>query len=146
MWPVVKKSVLHSPIILCFIECLQRSSISRSSSQKYLCDICTAFNNADNEGKENLRRKYNQYLKEKELSREEKNIDKLTSEALIDVYDLKAVVQLPMGDVSLVYYKCKLSVLNFTMYNLKLNTCESFVWDEGNGYRGVNELGSCVLK
>lgn len=35
--------------------------------------------------------------------------------------------------------------MNFTIYNL-YNSCTCYVWDESNGNRGVNELGTCVLK
>ena len=54
-------------------------------------------------------------------------------------------MQLPKGDVSVFYYKSKLNVLNFTIYNAKTNACNCYIWDETNGNRGVNEIGTCVL-
>ena len=36
-------------------------------------------------------------------------------------------------------------MFNFTIYDLKTNSCECYTWDETNGHRGVNELGTCVL-
>jgi len=54
---------------------------------------------------------------------------------------LQAIQQLPKGDVSVFYYKSKLNLLNFTIYNL-YNSCTCYVWDESNGNRGVNELGT----
>lgn len=36
--------------------------------------------------------------------------------------------------------------MNFTIYDLQTNNCECYVWDESHGHRGVNELGTCVLK
>lgn len=53
-------------------------------------------------------------------------------------------MQIPKGDVSVFYYKSKLNVFNFTIYDLKENSCECYVWDELTGQRGVNELGTCV--
>lgn len=41
--------------------------------------------------------------------------------------------------------KSKINVFNFTIYDLKSNECKYFVWDEFNGHRGVNELGSCIF-
>lgn len=79
------------------------------------------------------------------MSRSEKASDKVSSNAAVAVYDLQAVFQVPKGDVSLFYYKSKLNVLNFTIYDLKSNNCECYVWDDSSGHRGVNELGSCVL-
>lgn len=37
-------------------------------------------------------------------------------------------------------------ILEKELFDLKTNECECFVWDESNGHRGINELGSCVLK
>lgn len=120
-------------------------NISFFAPKKDLCETCVAFDNAEGEEKQSLEEKYNQHLIEKNLSREEKKTDKENSNAVVVVYDLQAVMQLPKGDVSLFYYKSKLNVFNFTMYDLKSNACDCFVWDEGNGHRGVNELGTCVL-
>lgn len=89
---------------------------------------------------------YDQHLHEKTLSRIEKQRDKEDANAVVAVYDLQAVVQLPKGDVSVFYYKSKLNALNFTVYDLQSNKCDCFVWDESQGHRGVNELGTCVLK
>lgn len=44
------------------------------------------------------------------------------------------------------YYKSKLNVLNFTIYNLQTNSVECYVWDESNANRGVNEIATCVYK
>lgn len=55
-------------------------------------------------------------------------------------------MQIPRGDVSAFFYRSKLNVFNFTIYDLRTNDCECYVWDEANGHRGVNELGSCILK
>ena len=53
-------------------------------------------------------------------SRQEKNKDKTEGDAIVAVYDLQAVMQLPQGDVSTFYYKSKLNVLNFTIYDMKM--------------------------
>lgn len=113
--------------------------------KKDLCATCVSYDNAGEEEKENLKAKYDEHLMEKQLSRTEKKHDKENASGLVAVYDLQAVVQLPKGDVSLFYYKSKLNVFNFTIYNLKTNSCECYIWDETNGHRGVNELGTCVL-
>lgn len=120
-------------------------NISFFSPKKDLCETCCAYENTENEEKKRKKEYYDQHLVEKELSRKEKKYDK---EELIDtqvaVYDLQAVMQIPKGDVSVFYYKSKLNVFNFTIYDLKSNECECFVWDESNGHRGVNELGTCI--
>lgn len=54
-------------------------------------------------------------------------------------------MQFPKRNISVFYYTSKLNVFNFTIYDLKGNECECFVWDESNGHWGINELGSCIL-
>lgn len=64
----------------------------------------------DEEEKVNKRDEYQNHLNEKQLSREEKMKDKENKNAVVAVYDLQAVMQLPNGNVSAFYYKSKLNV------------------------------------
>lgn len=126
----------------------QEYNISFFVPKKDLCETCVAYENATDEDKSLLKEKFDQHLVEKDLSRHEKKRDKELDKIneIVAVYDLQAVMQIPKGDVSVFYYKSKLNVLNFTIYDLKTNECECYVWDESNANRGVNELGTCVLK
>lgn len=123
-------------------------NLSFFQPKKDQCETCVAYENAPEAEKANLKAKYDQHLVEKELSRKEKENDKQTlmGKALLSVYDLQAVMPLPKGDCSAFYYSSKLNVLNFTICDLHKKTTECYVWDESNGHRGANELGSCVLK
>lgn len=121
-------------------------NISFFTPKKDLCETCCAYDNAEGEEKEKKKEYYDRHLVEKELSRNEKKHDKEEVDAAVAVYDLQAVMQIPKGDISVFYYKSKLNVFNFTIYDLKSNECDCFVWDESNGHRGINELGSCVLR
>lgn len=122
-------------------------NISFFVPKKDLCEICHVYENADVTEKQGLQATYDTHQKEKRLSRLEKERDKNVTEphVLIAVYDLQTVVQLPKGNVSLFYYKCKLNVLNFTIHDISNKISDCYVWDESNGNRGVNELGSCVF-
>lgn len=82
------------------------------------------------------------------LSREEKKKDKekMDSNVIVYVYDLQAVMPIRKGEILAFYDKSKLNIYNFTIYDLKTNDCECYVWEEANGHRGVNELGTCLLK
>lgn len=56
-------------------------------------------------------------------------------EFTVAVYDLQTVMQLLRGgNASQFYYKSKLNVLNFTVHNLKNGCCNSYIWDENNGF------------
>lgn len=123
-------------------------NLSFFKPKKDQCETCVAYENAPETDKVNLKENYDQHLVEKELSRKEKECDKqaLVGKALLAVYDLQAVMPLPKGECSAFYYSSKLNVLNFTITSLLEKTTECYVWEESNGHRGANELGSCVLK
>ncbi|XP_045491096.1 uncharacterized protein LOC123690980 [Colias croceus] len=120
-------------------------NISFWSPKKDQCEDCAAYNNA--EDKEPLKSKYDSHLEEKDLVRKEKQFDKenANGKCIIAVYDLQAVMPCPRGDVSNFYYISKLNVLNLTIYELGSKDVNCYVWHEGEGGRGVNEIGSCVL-
>ena len=122
-------------------------NISFYTPKKDQCELCTAYTNASAEDKEKLNIKYEKHQKEKELSREEKNTDKLkvSKNYVVAVYDLQAVLPCPRGDVSVFYYKSKLNTFNFTITELTTKNTECYVWHEGEGKRGVEEIASCVL-
>ena len=121
-------------------------NISFYTPKKDQCDVCTAFENATETEKDDMKESYDLHHREKELSRTEKARDKEKKDCAVAVYVLQAVMQLPKEEVSVFYYKSKSNILNFTIYNLKSNACNCYIWNESNGHRGVNELGTCVLK
>lgn len=88
---------------------------------------------------------YEEHLNQKELSRIEKQTDKEAGD-YVAVYDLQAVLPCPKGNTSSFYYVSKLNVFNFTIYDIKTNSVTCYVWHEGQGHRGANEIGSCVLR
>lgn len=122
-------------------------NISFFVPKKDQCELCFAYENAEDH-KTELKEKYEEHISEKELSRIEKSSDKEATppNTIVAVYDMQAVLQLPKGDVSVFYYKSKLNVMNFTIFNLIDNNCDCFVWDESCANRGANELGTCVLR
>lgn len=121
-------------------------NISFFEPKKDQCETCVTYSNSTEEEKALKTEEYETHLKEKNLSRIEKEKDKANANIITAVYDLQAVMQLPKGNISTFYYTSKLNVLNFTIFNLKSKDVSCFVWDESDGKRGVNEIGSCVLK
>lgn len=88
--------------------------------KKDLCDLCMTFENASAEQKEQLKYQIDVHLKEKQLSRGEKDTDRqnISASKKVVVYDLQAVMQCPNGDISSFYYKSKLNSFNFTLTEL----------------------------
>ncbi|XP_050301495.1 uncharacterized protein LOC126739741 isoform X1 [Anthonomus grandis grandis] len=107
-------------------------------------DQCTAYKA---EKKKELE-EYNRHLQEKEKSREEKLRDKelIFEEFVVACYDLQAVMTIPNGEASTFYYKSKINCLNFTICELGIDQTECHFWDESDGQRGANEIGTCVLR
>ncbi|CAK1598252.1 unnamed protein product [Parnassius mnemosyne] len=119
-------------------------NISFFVPKKDQCDLCTAYKNADI--KQDLEDKYQTHLKEKNESRLEKEKDKKINESIVSCYDLQAVMTVPKGEISVFYYKSKINCFNFTISELRKDHTECYFWTEVEGQRGVNEIGTCVLK
>lgn len=63
-------------------------------------------------------------------------------------FELKAALPTPKGDVNSFYYKSRLKSYNFTVCQLetkRLGPVQCYFWYEGEGKRGSNEIGSCLL-
>lgn len=120
-------------------------NISFFTPKKDQCELCISYENSDTGEKVKLQEKYDTHLKEKKLSRLEKEIDK-KSNCVTAVYDLQAVLPCPLGNASSFYYVSKLNVFNLTVYNLQTsNDVQCYVWHEGQANRGANDIGSCIL-
>lgn len=138
----------------------KRFNIGFFQPKKDQCDLCLSYDNAIGHSKDQIKEAYDLHLKEKQLSREAKKMDKsqIGDNKKLIIYDLQAVMQAPRGEISSFYYKSKLNSYNFTISELakedpevgKLNSryanVECFFWSETEGNRGAVEIGSCVLK
>lgn len=60
-------------------------------------------------------------------------------------YDLQKIMTPPKSNVSIMYYLSKLSVWNFTVFELGVAQGHCFVWNETIGNRGSNEISSYVF-
>lgn len=88
--------------------------------KKDQCDTCEAYKNSTGEEKSKMESEYMSHQEEKELSRMEKAADKKKLDAkdsniILAVYDLQAVMAVPMGETSSFFYKSRLNCFNFTV-------------------------------
>lgn len=91
--------------------------------KKDQCDQCEAYKNATEDQKVQLETKNKEHLEEKDLSRKEKEKDKERAknhEIVLVVYDLQAVMPIPVGQTSAFFYKSRLNCFNFTVSILLL--------------------------
>ncbi|CAI6371602.1 unnamed protein product [Macrosiphum euphorbiae] len=103
-------------------------NISFCVPKKDQCSHCESYKNSDEVEKVHKDEKYQLHLSEKNLSRTEKENDKHLasndinrSNILLACYDLQAVLPTPRVEVSVFYYKSKLSTYNFSISDIVEN-------------------------
>lgn len=87
-------------------------NISFFTPKKDACEDCTAYINASESHKEEMKDCYENHLMERDLSRIEKTIKKEAknkSSLIVAVYDLQASLPCPKGEISTFYYVSKLN-------------------------------------
>ncbi|CAG9791489.1 unnamed protein product [Diatraea saccharalis] len=104
-----------------FDKIFKENNLSLYQPKKDQCDTCCAFK-AGNISEDI----YRSHVIRKEAAREEKKKDKdrtLAREVHVFTHDLQSVKLCPMLQASTLYYKTKLCVHNFTLYNLATKMC-----------------------
>lgn len=96
-------------------------------------------------------RVFEDHIRDKDRAQAEKQIDKENSSkdetSIMATFDMQSILQLPTSQVGPLYYKRKLTLHNFTIYECKKpNKGFCYLWPETAGKRGANEIGSCVLR
>lgn len=59
-------------------------------------------------------------------------------------FDFQKVHSCPHAETSILYYKRKLNVFNFTVFEMGQKIGRYYMWHEGIAKRGANEVASCV--
>lgn len=128
-----------------FMEVFSGMNISLFSPKKDQCDICAAHsvgNITDGE--------YSEHCQQKEKARSEKSHDKEDAikdqSKLVYTMDLEAVMLCPLLKASALYYKTKLAVHNFTLFNLADKSATCYVWHEGEGGLVASVFATLISK
>lgn len=124
-----------------FFQEFDAMNLSLFSPKKDQCDVCCAFkvgNIAEDV--------YKAHREKKERAREEKTADKnnLDPETSVFTFDLQAVLLSPSLKASALYYKTKLKVHNFTLYDIRNNDGYCYIWHECEGGLSANEFCSIL--
>ena len=98
--------------------------------RKDQCDVCISANHGNTD-----EATYQAHLHAKNEAREEKAKDKKSESPETSVWtvDVQAVLLCPRTKASALYYKTKLQVHNFSLFNLKTREGYCYVWDETEG-------------
>lgn len=118
------------------------------------CNKCDTFKAkieyVDSSDPEYVRLKDEQQIhhEKADLAYKSKDSDKnfATSNANIKMYtfDLQQCLPTPYLTTSVSYYKRQLNTYNLTIHDCVTNTAYCFMWHEGEGRRGANEIASCL--
>ncbi|CAG9793084.1 unnamed protein product [Diatraea saccharalis] len=110
--------------------------------KKDQCDTCCshkAGNVSDTD--------YQLHLIRKTEAQSQKDKEKTETDASVEVFtmDMQSVLLCPYLKASALYYKMKLKVHNFTIYNLKSKEGFCFLWDESEGGLTADEFSSILV-
>lgn len=120
--------------------------------KKDQCDLCTRYKFLAKDSPEEIamRPLIIEHLDRSEQARKLMKIDKnvaITDKTVCAVsFDLQQAMDLPHSLVGIWHYKRKISLYNFTIYDLSTKEGFCHVWDETKGKRGSDEIGSCLLR
>lgn len=116
-----------------------KKNLSLYQPKKDKCDVCVAFETQNIEKHE-----YDHHITLKNEARQEKNNDKSSNNEVFTM-DLQSVLLCPKSNVSSLYYKTKLIVHNFTIYDIKRQKGYCFLWNETEGRVTANEFSSIIV-
>ena len=71
---------------------------------------------------------------------------KKSEKTLVACFDLQKVLLLPHSNVGILYYKGKVKILNFTVYDMATFQGYCHIWNETIARKGADEVASCLLK
>ena len=120
-------------------------NLSLYHPRKDQCDTCCSYK-AGNLPEE----KWATHRRRKDSARDAKQKDKemgmsAQSKTLVVTVDLQALLLCPRLEASALFYKTKLGVDNFTIYNMNNSDVLCYIWHEGEGGLTANEFASCIV-
>lgn len=122
---------------------MTNKNVSLFLPKKDQCDLCCSYT-AGNLSESD----YLAHIEKKNDARDEKSKDKLNAiqqKCIVLTMDLEAVKLAPNMKASALYYKTKLAVHNFTIYNLATHHCTCYWWNESEGDLVASTFASCVV-
>ena len=122
-----------------FHDIFDELNLSLFRPKKDECETCVAYRTGNLE--ENA---YLDHVQFKDEAREEKTADKSDPTKKVFTVDLQSVLLSPKSNVSALYYKQKLIVHNFTIYELKTHKGYCFIWHEAEGGVCANEFATIL--
>ena len=118
--------------------------------RKDQCAVCAKRNAI--QGDAEKMKAYEDHILQKDRAQAEKDMDKVRSRSdesfVMSTFDMQSILQLPVSESGPLYYKRKLILHNFTIYESSADKQQNafcFLWNETHGKRGANEIGTCIF-
>nr|CAI5819112.1 unnamed protein product [Callosobruchus analis] len=124
-------------------------SLSFHHPKKDQCSLCMTYRQGTVEQKRAIETVFVEHTNQKNAVRQKKDKVKELSKTYPNiiasaVLDLQQVIALPISNQAAIFYRKRLSVFNFTVYDIGNKECICFQWDGTISKRGANEVSSCV--
>ena len=114
------------------------------------CEKCFAFELLGSEEKELRKDEHEQHTRRRDRARilmEKDQNEAIEKSHVCSInFDLQKVLPTPRAEVGPFYFLSKLSIWNFTIFNLENKQGICHVWNETVGARGSNEIASFLWK
>ena len=116
--------------------------------KKDQCDTCIAYKNHHGLMSEETRLQFEKHLENKNTARYIKKCAKEDKDPLKTscAFDFQQIMLCPHGQSSKYYYKRRLGVYNLSFYDYTNADAFCYMWHEGEGNRGANEVATCMYK
>ncbi|CAB3232002.1 unnamed protein product [Arctia plantaginis] len=119
-------------------------NLSFHRPKKDQCSLCSTYREGTDDIKANLHETYTTHILQKQSFRAKRSERK--QEAQKDAltiacatFDLQQVINLPISNESAVFYKRRLSVYNFTIYEMVSHDCFCYTWHEGQNFKALSQ-------
>ncbi|CAL8079781.1 unnamed protein product [Orchesella dallaii] len=119
-------------------------NISLYHPKKDKCDTCCSYESGNM-----TQADYEEHVARKTEARDEKANDTqkaMDGDAHVIVMDVQAVKVAPFLNASALYYKTKLAVHNFTLYDMVSRHVTCYLWDESEGEVVASVFATCLVK
>ncbi|CAG5056101.1 unnamed protein product [Parnassius apollo] len=126
-----------------FNQTIKSKNIAIHTIKKDMCDVCVGHQTGNISEID-----YQTHLRRKNRAREEKSMDKseaIKGNCIVLTMDLQLVKMCPFITASAVYYKTKLCVHNFTIYDLASHECTCYWFTETEGDLSASTYASFII-
>lgn len=113
--------------------------------RKDQCELCSRWkNSASNDERQAMLQEYSTHLTNKKTLKalRKKELEDIPPFTCIACFDLEKVLTCPRSEVSSFFYKNKLSLFNFTVFECVVKIGHCYLWTEVDAMKEANEVGS----